>query len=303
MSASIRKSEIRYPGIVPNLSQGSTLLLLSDYGGYHKTARYESLAYLVTNPERLGQWNQRRTIIRDAYLPDGRRISFKKLGDKKRKKLLAPYLEIANSIPGLLIVFIIDRSIESLFEDKGEMDRAGAVLDEIAFWKKGVFERLMRIVHFASLLLAGLSGSGQDVLWMSDEDAIVADEKRLRGFVRLFGIVSSHYLQHDLGHLRIGTTKSDPGDRWLEDLTALPDLAAGALSETLTRYSMENNVPHSDLITPPTESISRKAKDVMNWFSNNTRNLRRLVLLIEKDKNAPRLGLKTLRFHGLVDYF
>jgi hypothetical protein len=147
-----------------------------------------------------------------------------------------------------------------------------------------------------------LSRPYQDVLWFTDEDAIVASEERLREFVEIFTKVSSHYLSHNLRHIRIGTTKSDTGARDIEDLVAVADLAAGSLCRVLTEYHKIGGIPSSELMLPPLEESPKKTKEIMNWFADHTQPLKRLVYLIEEDQNSKALNLRYLRFHGLRDY-
>jgi hypothetical protein len=40
----------------------------------------------------------------------------------------------------------------------------------------------------------------------------------------------------------------------------------------------------------------------MNWFADHTQPLKRLVYLIEEEKDSKALNLRYLRFHGLQDY-
>jgi hypothetical protein len=87
---------------------------------------------------------------------------------------------------------------------------------------------MLRVVHIVSFFLAGLSRAHQNVIWITDEDEIAANDNRMRELTNLFGNISSHYLPHSMGHFRCGTMKSDDGSRQLEDLASIPDLVAGA---------------------------------------------------------------------------
>ncbi len=213
-----------------------------------------------------------------------------------------PFLNAANSVPGLIVTILIDKQIQSLFEEKGKLETSAPELKEYSHWDNAVFEKLMRVVHLGSFFLAGLSRPYQDVLWFTDEDAIVANEKRLREFVDIFIRVSSHYLAHKLRHVRIGTTQSDTGSRDIEDLVAVADLVAGALCEILTEYHNIGGLPTSGLMLPPLQSFPKKATEIMDWFADHTQPLKRLVYLIKEEKDTKKLNLEYLRFHGLRDF-
>lgn len=225
-SDSLAKLERKYPNLLPDIRQGSTIFIGSDYGGQHSFAQFESLSFLLADLERCDSWEQQRRHLRRRFLSDGRRFSYKALGDRIRKRALFPFLSAANSIPGIVVTILIDKQIESLFQKEGKLKTSVSELAEYSHWDSGVFEKLMRVAHWCSFFLAGLSRPHQDVLWFTDEDAIVANEERLREFVEIFTKVSSHYLPHTLRHLRIGTAKSDTGARDIEDLIAVTDLTA-----------------------------------------------------------------------------
>ena len=77
---------------------------------------------------------------------------------------------------------------------------------ELDGWKPTTIERALRVIHLASLLVRGLSTTGQNLLWMTDEEEIVANERRVISFVNLFATVSGHYIPHPMRHVHIGTT-------------------------------------------------------------------------------------------------
>jgi hypothetical protein len=231
-------------------------------------------------------------------LPQQRRMSYKALNDRYRRAALIPFLDVANEIPGLLVSFAIDKNISTIFADETPDHRT--THPAFAGWKPKPIERAMRIIHLTSLLLRGLSAPGQDVWWFTDQDDIVANEHRLRSFVNLAATISSHYLQHPLRNLRIGTTACDTGRRDIEDFLAIPDLAAGTLQELLATGTARMILDAPSLFLPKDEAIAAKASNIMNWFADNTQPLRRLTFVIDQ----PRTGswrITTLRAHGSRD--
>lgn len=297
-SQSIRNQENNDPNLLPDLRKGSTILVVSDYSGKHDTAFYQSLSFLFADTERCTVWEEERHRFRQRFLTDGRRMAFKNLNDKERKKALPYFLAAADSIPGLSTTVLIDKRIKSLFSESGEIDRSQPELGPYAHWRKTPFEKMLRIVHFISFFVAGLSRQNQDILWITDEDEIAANELRLRELTKIWGIVISNYLQHNLRHLRCGTTKSDDGSRQLEDLASIPDLIAGTLTEVLTAQQNEGLMPtRISLIVPPTRSLSSKAAEIMSWFANSSQPLKRLVYLIEPVEGSTSLGIGRLQFY------
>lgn len=163
----------------------------------------------------------------------------KHMKDRVRLDVMPRLLSAADTISGLLLVVLIHKSVGRLFTPSVDVSFLDEQLKPIATWPPSTLERALCACNFVSLLLAGLSRSGQHVLWITDADDMVANELRHRQFVHLFGAVSSSYLDHDLGHLRIGTTASDTGKRDVEDFVSIADLAAGAVCDTLNAFGQE----------------------------------------------------------------
>jgi hypothetical protein len=187
-------------------------------------------------------------------------MSYKGLNDAFRRGALGTFLDAANQIPGLLLTFAIDRGVHSLFRRDDRDTVRSPELNLLAGMSSITAERTMRVIHLASLCLRGTTRADQDVLWITDEDEIVPNEKRLRRFVDLFTAVSSHYLVHDLRHLRIGTTRLDTGRRDVEDLVAICDLAAGALQDNLSLSKDVNFWPRHHYSTTLAYPLARKPR-------------------------------------------
>lgn len=300
LSESIAKAEQRHPGIIPDLRETPTLLLGSDYGGMHKTADFEVITLLASNLETIHAWDSARSIVRDRLLPDQRRISFKTLNDQHRRSAVGPFLNAANQIRGLLFTVAIHRRVKSVFKKHGKLEKTDLDSPELEGWKPTTTERALRVIHLASLLVRGLSRSGQDVLWITDEDEIVANERRLRSFISLFATVSSHYIPHAMNHVRIGTTVSDTGRRDVEDYVAVCDLAAGALQYLLTNGGAQTVLDTPSLFLPGEQKTSNKATEILDWFSDNERPLKRLTFILDESTTG-QLRITTLRMHGSND--
>lgn len=301
-SQTIEALERRNPYALTDIRRGEMIFIASDYSGEHDLARYQTLSFLFADLQHCYTWENKRIQFRNRYLADGRRIAFKNLRDKKSREALPYLLDAANTILGLSITFLIDKQIESLFREEGAIDRTEPKLEEYLHWPQGSFEKMLRVVHLISFFLAGLSRKYQDVMWITDQDEIAANEARLRELTNITAEISSHYLPHTLRHLRCGTTKSDNGSRQLEDLASIPDLIAGALSEVLGVYRDEGVGLQKPLIIRPPENLSNKSIEILNWFATDIETLKRLVFSIEPVEGSSTLTLKQIRFHGSNDF-
>lgn len=272
----IASLEERRPGNFPVFRPGVPLSVFSDYAGSHRTSSFDAYAFLIVQPDHLAEWDRARSEIRSALTLGRRRMAYKGLSDEIKLRALRPWLHAFDFLPGLLVTILIEKSLGSLFPADATKALQQA-LPEYSTLKRGTMERSFRVCHFLSVLIAGLSFPGQDILWITDQDEIAANDARLRLFTTSFGRVCSMYLEHDLGHLRIGTTKSDDGSLQLEDLTSLPDLVAGALSELHSLQLRNGTMPETAVLTPVPDSLSPKALQIVAWLAARDLALRRMV--------------------------
>lgn len=150
LSSNLRGLERRDPTRITNIRRGDNLVIASDYGGDHKRSRFRAYSFLLANLDALDRWNRARRLFRLRHLRDGRRMSFTRLGDLKRRKALPEFLNIADTIPGILISVLVDRRIGSIFSKTADRDLPWIASLRTAGWSTSGLERLFTIVHFAS---------------------------------------------------------------------------------------------------------------------------------------------------------
>ena len=282
LSGFIDRLESSNADLLTNLRLGPNLILTCDYSGQHKQATHESYAFLIADMAFTWLWDEMRRETRTTMLRDNRRMCFKSLNDSRRRRALVPFLRAANAIPGLLLTVLIDKHIGSIFRGKG-----GPVTEfhSLENWPRPTLERFLRMAHIGSLLLAGLSAAGQNVLWLTDEDDIVANPQRIIDGTQGLSHILSHYLPHNLGHLRYGSTNSDDGSLFIEDITSIPDLAAGALNELASHGCLSHL--RKDLKTLLPLELSLKARCIAGWIGDGRlHSLKRIVLALDAGERS-----------------
>lgn len=285
-----------HAGCFPDFSRSDILLAASDFSGQHKSALFEAFTVLLVDATALDQWETERQKVRRDYLGDGRRMSYKKLSDRNRDLALGEFLTAADSMNGLLASIVVEKSARSLFSEEKELDAQEASDFEL-FGKEATKEKLMRAIHFLSLFVSGLSYPGQSLLWITDQDEMVANTDMLYQCNEAFGRVSNHYLMHQMGHFRICTTASDTGSRSLEDLTSIPDLAGGALCDYLSSPDTPQQFSQN-IIAPRQHGLVWKAKRVLGWLSNDSAYLKRFIVTLRAGSAKDSLLIQTLKLWG-----
>ena len=300
LSGIFARAEDHCSGELPNLRHASQLFIGSDYGGEHIAAKYHTFAFLLADMAHCAAWQQVREDVRKKARLGRRRIAFKNISDSIRANALVQFLSIANRIPGIVVVFAVHKQAGSMFKSGEKLVPATLEFESLRTLSAPIAEKFMRVIHLLGLLIAGFSSPDQDVLWATDDDAIVANATRLRHLVGALAVVSSHLLSHRLGNLRVATASQDKGDLSLEDLLTIPDIAAGGLAEVLTAMC-PHGAPPRGFDLPPPETASPKARKVMDWFSDNTQALKRMSIIIDQTGDPPKIRGSHLRFHGLRD--
>lgn len=259
------------------------VIIGSDYSGQQKGSRFETYAFLIADETYLWRWDELRSDIRKRILHDTRRMSFKNLNDKKRKRALKPFLTAANWIPGVCFTFVVEKAIGDLFYNSEEWEWLVRTHDISTSWKRSVRERVLRIAHFSALITAGMSRSGQDVLWVTDSDDIAANETILAEACKISGSVLTNYLSHDLGNIRFGTAKQDAGSMAVKDFVAIPDLVAGTLADAAPEIVLRN-APGVGGFAISRDSYSKsKVRTIMDWISDTRHSLKKVIVTVVSD--------------------
>lgn len=283
----------------PPTISGPTMYIASDYSGANKSSAYHVSTILCADLEASVDWLFLRQKVRQEYLADGRRMSYKRLSDRQRARALTPFLSAAEYIHGLCFVVIVNKSIRNLCLNPGDYDRMRKILKLQGKWKDKELEEALRLTHFVGCLIGGLSQPKQNVFWISDEDSLFANTSRSQDMARLISSYSSHYAKWSLGEIGIGTTIIDEDDLIDEDFNSVTDLVAGGVAEVATRLSevCGGRIPIKLAIEYERELLP-KADLIARWFWLGKSNLRRVAILFEKQPGGE---LSVSRYQMLSD--
>jgi hypothetical protein len=254
-----------------DVRNGPTLIVASDYAGECNGDIANSYSFLACDSIYLWLWQEIWAKARFEILPDNRRMSFKKLNDKHRQKAVVPFLKAANTIPGVLLTFVFHKNTGFLFE--GEHTKW---TDE---WKKEPYEKLLRVANLYSMIISCLSRHQQEVVWLTDNDAIMANEAKQKQARSVVMHILNHYLKHTITWTKFGT----PGTLESEDLLSIPDLSCGAINELASvLFLAVGQKCHNSIIYKA--DIQGKAQKILNWYMDDTNHsLKRTLVLIWRD--------------------
>jgi hypothetical protein len=297
LAGSFDKALLEAPQAFPSCKRGRTVLIAVDLGGSHSRQLFETYSFLVLDLDMNNEWLAMQAAFRSDVMVSMRRMSFKTLNDKVRRRGITPFLQMGNSLSGWLVTFGISKNRESVFEkDDPIAPEFERILES---WKPAVRERLMRVLHLSAFLMSGLCLHRQNVLWVIDEDEIASNVDQLTHLTRLLGQVYSNACETQLGHLRCATAKGDDGTRSLEDFIAYCDLAAGAVCEVATAMAGSHQRLQRTIVTPLPPLLSWKSRYICSWLAYDQSPLRRFTCLIDLKKNAPGMKVQMIRWHAM----
>ena len=205
-------------------------------------------------------------------------MSFKGLNDSQKINALAPFLGAASQLSGLLVCV----AVENAYSLSGKVSHPPLRHD----WSPTVLEKLLEICLFGGALVNGLRGSTQNLHWITDDDAIVANDAAqtdagmlMNGFLRRY---PNEELEVGLGI----ASKFEGDDRRAEDLVAIPDFAAGGFSETL-KLMGKKNIPTSGTGSMGIALFPQIKTSVISvWRSQRGKRLRHMDVAIRIAKNG-----------------
>ena len=225
-------AEIEHPDriVYPDLNDGSPLVLACDHSGEHALPEFRVLSFLVTTYKAVAEWEPLRIEVRKKHLPNGRRMSFKALNDALRINAFSSFLYAASQMKGVLVCVGVE---------KGYAFPKDELPPRQHDWAPDTLNKLVEVCVFGGVMVDGLRSNGQPVHWITDDDSTVSTEKAKADAVNLMGGLFHKYPSEHL-EVGVGVASEFDDDLRAEDLVAIPDLAAGAYSETLSSIGKAN---------------------------------------------------------------
>jgi len=275
---------------LPDFSEDKRIFVMSDYGGEHETAAYNTYAFLISSVDKLSVSKHESNTLRDTYHLSSpfKEFAYKDLGYGPIRDSLGEYLRIADTcVHGVLVTISVERCIPSLFGPEKRSARQGIVdlllSNNLGKWKPNEAEKLLRVCHAIAMFLALLTHSGQKFLWMSDEEAITQDGGG-RTFENTQQVVLHALRMYTDNEYEIyGFAKPFEKEPFTSDLLSLADFAAGAIQDVL-----------QSLKTDDVKDNMGK-RQIIRWLGTSSPFLSKLNLIFKMDGGKMVCGKVALR--------
>jgi hypothetical protein len=252
-------------------------MVFSDYGGESSNSRYLTYSFLFLAYDDMAFWFEESNRLRSRYKLDDpqKEIAFKDLNYGPISRCLSDWLKLADFVRGLLFTLVVDKKVVSATgrQDKAVMKELSLTLSELGFgaWKPPIAEKMIRVLHIICYWLAVLSSGGQKILWMTDDDAIMANEDKSESLGRLLANVLAIYTENKYKVLGYAKPYHDADEKTnLNDLLSIPDLAAGATESLFTVKSLRSD-----------PQVKDGTNTILEWLAYQGLGLKKQTMLFE----------------------
>lgn len=259
------------PPLLPML-YGKEIAMASDYSGDHSSSRFHVISTVLVDRTAMTTWDRVRSHLRNEFLKDDRRISFKRLGDKRRQSFLPNFLSACDELPGINLVVCVHKDLPRLFLKDLQFDKA--FLDQLGK-DDDALEQAIRVAFFNAFLFSNLCSDGLSIEWISDEDRILSKSPMASLIGRFIQILRNSAS----GHVFPLSTSADTVSRDLEDFAAIPDLSAGLMSYIATKIATSGVPALYNTMSISTDMAPSKGDAVFQWWMRKSK-LRKIGLMI-----------------------
>lgn len=278
---------------LPDFSDDEKIAIMSDFGGEHKEAHFNTYSFLIMAYSKVGPFVDQMTRLRKKHnlYEKHSEFTFKDLSFGPRSRALPEYLHtVDNFIHGALITIAIEKKIETVFGST-KKETYPFIEEQLAAmglgkWKGATGEKALRICHSIAAFIALTTRENQRLLWYCDNDSINenAKDRNFSDTQKIFAHSLNMYSKHKFD--LVGFAKSFDKKSHLDDLLSIPDLAAGVIQDLLKAHKTGDNI-----IPGGAEKI-----ELLKWISSKSQFLSKITIQISKLENGD-LGSGVVNFN------
>lgn len=282
---------VRQINELPDFSDDKGVAVMSDFGGEHSTAHFNTYSFLFLAYDKIGPFAKKVQELREKHglLEPYGEFAYKKLKYGPKSRALSEYLRLVdNFIHGAIVTVAIDKKIGTVFA--ADKQQAHPIMIEhllsnsLGTWDGHAAEKVLRVCNILAVFTSLLVTDKQKFIWYSDSDSINEDGKNRKFSDTQMIFLRVLALYTDRGFCGGGFGKSFTEKSHLDDLLSVPDLAAGLIQDLLQAQRTAEEIPGGD------EKIA-----LMKWIASPSKFLSKITLQIVRTDDG---GIAT----GVVDF-
>jgi hypothetical protein len=271
--------------LLPNFDDTESVLILSDYGGEAHTSKYLTYTFTFVDYNATGFFSRAMSEIREKHglFDPHKEIAYKDIKRYRQlSRCLPEYLSLTNNfLNGLIFTLVVDKRVVSLSGDnnrKSNEELASLMSNNgLGRWTPDTAEKLHRIIQVGSYFCNLLIGAGKKILWMTDNDSIMANEEKADAASQMIvNLLNSFKKAKKYDVVAITPKPFDKHEDKLlmGDLLSLSDLVAGSIEHYFTNDKNVNSNKKSETVM------------ILQWLAGQGVGLKKRTLSIRLDKTG-----------------
>lgn len=289
LDAALREAHARDQLPLPQLGGCQSLSVHCDFSGDHAGSRYRTWSFLVSSYRpREFEAEMGEIRVRHGLNKPAREIAYKDLRGGVERALPEYLAALDRYVPGLLFTLAVPTTERRLLApDDGQVLDEALRIAGMSEWKRKVSYKALCVTQVCAYLVALLGHASQRVVWMLDNDEIVANSERGVRSAEVLASLVRAYAPNGPQVRGWAVPFADRSEMVFHDLLSATDLAAGTILEALARESgrAPSRKPHYDLME--------------RWLGEQGRVLRKLTVVIRPDSSDGRISARLVRPGGL----
>lgn len=274
-------SEIKnsYPDYFKSDNFSDELAIICDFREPEKPHKLLGLSFIISELQSLESFRQLRLQVKEEYGLGNQEIKYSKFRAKKnRPDYVNTYINQADEIEGLMVNFIIAPTLDELIPNfySKFIERFPAY----EVYNAKVFRKLNFVAHLISVLIQPILTNNRRLYFISDQDNMFANSGiRDLSLAYILQSIEAYSLKEHF-QLTFLDPKQDSDDRYLRDLSSIPDLAIGSLTDLFNSFGGNyENLRKGRQLFPG--NVKKKAHSYSEWLFVKHKPLKRASFFME----------------------
>lgn len=275
------KNFSKYPFIMDSLPSKGEVVIISDFREKVRRNDYWGISFIISDLDSIQPFIHYSKQIKEKYNISNQQIKYNKIkAYERRQKYVNEYLNAADEIKGVMFTFIVNPNYKSVFNKTGKIN-----LQNYSIFRSNQFQKLELFSHLVGLVLSKFEIKPNTIKWITDHDNLINSPERMKRSIEYFIDTLENYIGHDTFKLYFFDPDRDNEDIVLKDLSNIPDLIVGPLTDIFNQYKKSGIEITKNGVAFP-EDTKVKAISYSEWFFSNNKTLKKVINTILYDSES-----------------
>jgi len=271
----------KYPFIKDSFPSKEEILIISDYREKASRNDYWGVSFIITDIDSIQPFIHYSKQIKDKSNIIGQQIKYNKIkAYKRRPEYVNEFLNAADEINGIMFTYIVHPSYKSFFNYSGKINQ-----QDYPIFRPNQFQKLELFTHLVGSILSKFVVNVNAIKWITDHDNLINSSTRMKKTMEYFRSTIENYIGSNKFKLHFFDPDRDNEDILLKDLSNIPDLIVGPLTDIYNQYKKSKIEVTKDGVEFH-EGIKFKAVSYSEWFFANHKNLKKKNNTIQFDSES-----------------